>query len=144
MTRPITPRATRFRGTNAPQISVRKITAPMERISSTDFSGPETWEPSQSVRHRTILLRPVRRGEESDRSEPRSDYDETPAMLGKAIILTIDNPLLGIIRKVETLVGKDAQEVVEDFMTLEFWDVLHADDIRLQLSHEPPEVLEQR
>lgn len=64
-------------------------------------------------------------------------------MLRDPVILALDDPLLGIVSEMETFVSKNRQEITEDLVTLEFWDVFHAHDIRFHLSDEPAEILEQ-
>jgi len=65
-------------------------------------------------------------------------------MLREAVIGTKNQSFLGILGKMEAFVGENGQEVVENWMTLEFGNILHAHDIWLQISDEPTEISEQR
>jgi hypothetical protein len=140
---PITPGTAGLRGSNALQISSREGTGAMEGVSFTHLACTKRRKCSQDISDFSIFTGPVRWRDEFDRPEARRDYDESAAMLRNSVIGTVDYPSLGVIGEMETFIGENRQEVMEDFVTLQFGDVLHAHNIGFQLSDESAEISEQ-
>lgn len=115
----------------------------MERVCLAHLARVKGWKLSQDICDLAILMRPVSWRDQFDRPEARCYQYEPTAILRYAIIGTKDHPLFWVLRKVKSFVGKNGQEVAEDFVTLKFGDILHTHDVGHQLSDETTEVLKQ-
>jgi len=115
----------------------------MEGVSRTLLASTKRRKLSQDICDFAVFIGAVRWRDEFDRSQARCDYDEPATTLRNTIIGTIDHPFLGVVSEMETFVGENGQEIVEDLVTLEFGDIFHTHDIGLQLSDEAAEVPEQ-
>ncbi|SRR6266481_3330329 len=115
----------------------------MELVGCTHLARAKWWERSQDVRDFAIFVRAMRRRDQFDWPEARCNYDETAPMLRNPITRAIDHPFLGVFGEMETFVGENGQEVVENLVALEFGYVLHTHDVGFQLSDETAEVPEQ-
>lgn len=115
----------------------------MERVRLTDFSRTKGRQFSQHVCDCVVFARGVGWLDEFDRSKARCDYDYPAAMLRNAVIRAVHHPLLWVLSEMETFFGENGHEVIENFVTLEFGDILHAHDIGFRLPDEPAEVPEQ-
>ena len=84
------------------------------------------------------------RRDKFDRAESRRQDDDTTTMLSDTVIRTIDYTLWGIFGEIESFVRECVEEVVKNRMPPDVGNVLHGDDVRLQLTNEPCKFREKR